>query len=213
MRTPFIRIASYFALSVLALLGLLDAAAAAQIQVSEGWGFSSGAILIRIQGEIVPGDEQTFSTLAASIPKGGALVSLNSNGGNAQAAMMIGNAVLAKHFVTALAGTHQCESACTFILLAGAHVYVERGAFLGFHRPSISGQESAEGTAWVADYLRGLGLTEQQVSYMLSAPPNGIRFATPADAVALGFRPQVVFCPLGLCNWRVCQRRWCYVTP
>jgi hypothetical protein len=79
---------------------------------------------------------------------------------------------------------------------------------LGFHRPSLNGQESMEGTEMMIHYLRAIGLTDKQIGYMISAPPEDVRFAMPGDPWAFGFNPQVIPCPFGLCNWHNCQKRW-----
>jgi membrane-bound ClpP family serine protease len=201
-------------LIVAMLMLLISTSYAANIYTEPGSVFAPDAINIYIVGEIQPDDDKTFASLAEKIPDGRAVVYLSSPGGNMISAMNIGLAVHHKQFTTVLSRrTQECASACTHILLAGAHVYVERGALLVFHRPSVNGQESMEGTQLAMQYLSSIGLTDKQIGYMLSAPPQGALVAMPGDAWALGFDPQVIFCPLGLCNWHNCQKRWCYVMP
>jgi hypothetical protein len=203
-------------LAGMAALALATSANAAQIYAQPGSGYSYGLTKIVVQGQIYEGDDQTFKALADQIPSGRAMVVLSrSPGGNAVTAMNMGSIIQQKRFSTMLGRRTggYCNSACTYILLAGAHVSVEKGVLLGFHRPNIDGQESVLGTALVGIYLESLGLNKQQIQWMLSAPPDGIRNAMPMDPWRLGFNPQVVLGLFGACNWQQCQSRWCYITP
>jgi membrane-bound ClpP family serine protease len=201
----------------IALVLLVNSAQAAQIYSRPGIGFVTGATSIYIHGQIDPGDEKTFNAIAEQISNGQAVVVLShSHGGDVLAAMNIGHTIQKKQFATMLrkrTGDY-CESACTLILLAGARVTVEKGVLLGFHRPSVNGQENGFGDLLVMVYLGKIaGLNDKQIDYMMSAAPNDIHYAMPRDSWLLGFDPQVIVCPSRFCNWQSCQKRWCYITP
>ncbi len=125
-------------------------------------------------------------------------------------AIRIGRMVRAKGFDTRITIYGGCASACTLIWLSGRHAIVQRNSLLGFHAASLNGQYSPEGTAIVADYLREIGMTAGQIDYMTSAAPSDVQWATEGDALALGFRVQVV---PSLGGWNSCNWRFCLAIP
>jgi hypothetical protein len=169
-----------------------------------------GGGIIIISGELMYGDEKLFAAQAARMPEG--FVSLMSPGGNVYAALVIGDEIRRRGFATYVGANQICASACSLIALSGRSVIVNSRAWLGFHMAFDDNGASPEGTAIVAAYLRRLGLTEPQVRYMTRAAPANMQWATQADARALGFQYQIIFCR-GLigafCNWRSCQSRYC----
>ena len=99
-----------------------------------------------------------------------------------------------------------CFSACPLIWFSGRHAIVQRNSYLGFHAAN-----NREGSLEMAQYLSELGLTQRQISYMLRTPQPEIQLATELDALALGFRPQVVPSLFGA--WRNCQAKYCLAVP
>jgi hypothetical protein len=63
----------------------------------------------------------------------------------------------------------------------------------------------------MAQYLTELGLTPQQIRYMLSTPQPDIQLGTEKDATALGFHWQKVPSLFG--GWRACQAKYCLAVP
>lgn len=151
----------------------------------------TGIPAIRIEGPIVRGDEQRFAAVASA--RRASIVYLSSPGGDVDAAIAVGRMVRKFGLDTFVgrAGVG-CWSACPLIWLSGRHAIVQRNSYLGFHAANVP-----EGTATMAQYLRELGLTEQQIGYMLRTPQPEIQLATEHDALTLGFRPQVVMSLFG----------------
>jgi hypothetical protein len=190
--------------------GLVATSAAQAADIHVGTYFFGGGSRIRIQGEIVAGDEARFRQVLATAPAD-AVVSLNSRGGAVVPAIAIGREIRARGLTTVVAKLDVCASACTFIWLAGKHSIVQRDAFPGFRGVAVNGNPSPEGNAFVASYLREIGMTPAQINYALSTPQPAIQVASEADAMALGIHLQPVPSLLGA--WRACSARFCLAIP
>lgn len=185
------------------IVGEPGVAQAAEISIDEmRWGIPA----IWITGNIEAGDEQKFAAVAATHQA--SVVRLGSPGGNVEVAIAIGRMVRKLGLDTVvIRRSIGCLSACPLIWLSGRHAIVERNSYLGFHAAN-----RPEGTAIMARYLAELGLSQQQINYMLRTSQPDIQLATEADAVALGFRPQVVSSWFGA--WRSsCQAKYCLAVP
>jgi hypothetical protein len=79
-----------------------------------------------------------------------------------------------------------------------------RNSYLGFHASS-----GPLGTEVMAKYLAYIGLTSAQIDYMVRTHNSDIQIATEADALALGFHPQVVLFWL----WQSCRAKYCLAVP
>lgn len=169
-----------------------------------------GGTIILISGEIVPGDEQQFRAVAETV-SGDVPVVLRSPGGSVQAAIAIGRMVQARGLTTFVGRLGQCSSACTLIWLSGRHAVIQRNSYLAFHAPSVNGHYSPQGAAVVASYLRELGLTEDQILYVIGTPPALAHRATEAEVAAIGIHPQVVSSLLGA--WKGCSAKFCLAVP
>jgi membrane-bound ClpP family serine protease len=184
-------------------LASLGVAQAAQIFIGGmAW---TGLPAIKIYGQIVAGDEQRFAVTAAT--RQSSVVVLNSPGGDVDTAIAIGRMVRDLKFDTFVGrGGSGCWSACPLIWLSGRHAIVQRNSDLGFHAANVPA-----GTATMAQYLTELGLTPQQIRYILSTPQPDILLGTEKDARALGFHWQTVPSLFG--GWRSCQAKYCVAVP
>jgi membrane-bound ClpP family serine protease len=192
-------VAAFFA--AFALLG----APAQAANIYNGSMVWTGIPAIKIEGPIVPGDEEKFAAVAAR--RQGSVVVLSSPGGSVGAAILIGQQVreLGLDTFAGRAG-EGCSSACPMILLSGRHVVIQRGTPIGFHAAT-----GPEGTQAMAEYLSFLGFTARQINKLLSIPNDQGWFPTPADAAAMGFSWQTVPSLFG--GWRSCQAKYCLAVP
>jgi hypothetical protein len=159
---------------------------AAQIEVSG----PPDARAIAIVGTIETADTETFQEKTRMLRE--AVVLLKSNGGDVVTAIRIGEMVRARRFPTFVTDT--CASACTLIWLAGSQRYMSSYAGIGFHQASNrdTGEVSGAGNALVGSYLTRLGLSYDAVLYATSAPPDDIKWMTPADARHVGIDVRVL---------------------
>jgi hypothetical protein len=172
-----------------------------------------GGTKINLSGPILHGDDVEFKAVADKI-SGDAVVILNSRGGYIVPAINIGRMVRDRGFSTLVTvPTGPCASSCTYIWLAGRHSIVQRNSILAFHAPSLFGHATPEGSAFVAAYLRQLGLTEDQILYAIGTPPQMAQVAMEADAAALGIHPQMIPLDGLLGGWKACKSKYCLVLP
>jgi hypothetical protein len=145
---------------------------------------------VAIVGTIETADTETFQEKTRTLRE--AIVLLSSNGGDVVTAIRIGEMVRARRFPTFVTDT--CASACTLIWLAGSQRYMSRHAGIGFHQASNrdTGEVSGVGNALVGSYLTRLGLSYDAVLYATSAPPDDIKWLTPADARQVGIDVRVL---------------------
>lgn len=163
----------------------------------------TGIPAIWITGKILPDDDKKFDAIAEK--RKASVVYLSSPGGNLVAAINIGLSVRILGLDTFVGrGGDGCWSACPLIWLAGRHAIVQRNSYLGFHASS-----GPLGTEVMAKYLAYIGLTSAQIDYMVRTPNSDIQIATEADALALGFHPQVVLFWL----WQSCRAKYCLAVP
>jgi hypothetical protein len=93
-------------------------------------------------------------------------------------------------FATAVAPGTLCASACALTWLAGSPRYFDITSKLGFHAAYqvVDGKatESGVGNALVGAYLNQIGLPDNAIVYVTSAPPEGIEWLTPQTASKVG---------------------------
>jgi membrane-bound ClpP family serine protease len=172
-----------------------------------------GGTRISFRGEIVRGDEQRFRAIASRISDDDVVVvALASPGGDVDPAVAIGRMVRERGFMTMVWSSAGCASACTLIWLAGQPAVIEWGSRLGFHAPAYAdGQYAPDGAAFVARYLRQIGLTRAQIEFALATPQPAIHRATIGDALRLGVIPMPMPSLFG--TWRACPARICLAVP
>jgi hypothetical protein len=131
-------------------------------------------------------------------------------GGSVAAALEIADTVHILKLTTWLAAGEECESACTFIWLAGKHSVIQRTARLCFHQAydPTTNRTDPELNSFLADKFVWYGLTQQQaIGLVNAAPPEGARCMNLIWGLLLGFQPQVVFAigALSACQAKSCQ--------
>lgn len=140
-------------------------------------GAPSGIIL---SGDIVPGDAEKFSLIAANQPN--AVVFLSSNGGALASAIEIGKVIKIREYSTAVYNGSYCASSCALIWLSGSRRVIYNGGKVGFHASykDVGGKfiEVGVGNALVGHYLSQLGYDRRAVIFVTSAPPKSISWLT-----------------------------------
>jgi hypothetical protein len=141
--------------------------------------------VIFVDGFLEFQDAWTFKDKTEGLKK--AVVKLRSRGGQISAAIAMGTRIHRLQFETEVWQT--CQSACSLIWLAGAERFLPPGTTLGFHQPKDvnTGGASISSVARIGTYLSQLGLSDQAITFMLSAPPNEMKWITnAADAERVG---------------------------
>lgn len=148
-----------------------------------------GTTVIVIKGKIEPGDEAKFSAVTEGVSS--AIVLLDSEGGYLLPAIKIGRYIHAKQYATwvsTLQGT--CVSACGFIWLAGTPRMMDSGSLIGFHSAYIMDDGAASitgpGNALAGAYMRELELSDEAISFLTAARPEGMQWLTEDAASRLG---------------------------
>ena len=99
---------------------------------------ASGRTFVDLVGEILPNDEKTFQQTidgVHDIMQRNVIVTLSGPGGNAFAAMKIGEFIHTRGWATYVPSGTLCASSCGIIWLAGTPRYIEGapGVIIGFH--------------------------------------------------------------------------------
>lgn len=146
--------------------------------------------LIVITGVIEANDDAQFNQIAATT--GQAVVLLNSEGGSVLPALEIGRAIRLKGFATAVASDTLCASACALTWLAGTPRLAGQSANIGFHASYIvkdgTPSETGVGNALIGAYLNQLGLSQNAIVFVTSAPPEGMAWLSGEKANGLGLQ-------------------------
>jgi hypothetical protein len=143
---------------------------------------------IVLNGPIKDGDEVRFRDIAATAGK--AVVLLNSEGGSVTPALEMGRAIRLKGFSTAVPPDTLCASACALIWLAGSPRFLSLTSHIGFHASYTVSEgkpsESGVSNALVGAYLDQIGLSQQAIIFVTSAPPEGMEWLTADKAKQSG---------------------------
>ena len=144
--------------------------------------------LITISGVFELGDDEAFREIAATSAQG--VVLLNSEGGSVVAALEIGRAIRLKGFATAVSPNTLCASACALTWLAGSPRFRGEASHIGFHASYVLTEgkpsESGVANALIGAYLNQLGLSQDAIIFITSAPPEGIEWLTSGSAAEIG---------------------------
>lgn len=147
-----------------------------------------GIVLISINGTFAEGDDAMFRRLASESDR--AVVVLNSGGGNLQSGLEIGKAIRLRGFATTVLPGALCASACALTWLAGSPRLLDAESKVGFHAAYrlVDGKASESGAAnaLVGAYLNQLGLSDNAIVYVTSAPPEGVEWLTQENADQVG---------------------------
>ena len=151
--------------------------------------FSAEDGVIRIAGQIAPGDAGRFATWLDQNRPPQTLVSLDSSGGSVGDALAIGRAIRAAGYDTEVANGAICLSACPYILAGGAKRHVAPTGVVGVHQHDfgentilpafMAVRDVQRGQAGVMDYLTEMGVDLRLMSYALRTPPEEINVLTP----------------------------------
>ena len=198
---------------LLAALYLARPAAAANIFVTNAWGFHS----IHIDGAIEEGDEKRFAAIDFHDPEH-TLVHASGPGGPITAAFDIADTITRRGWSTFLTvDDGQCASACAFIWLSGKHAIIQRNSDLCFHRvyDGRTGQPiGPEGDAFVAKKLIEYGLNREQAwALATAARPSDCRNAMEWWARQLGFRWRQFWTPIAVRSCLAQPLKFCLAAP
>ena len=143
--------------------------------------------LISIDGPIEYRDDVEFRLKSFGSKK--AIVALISPGGNLDAGLSIGKQIRTSGYST-LVGAKLCASACALAWLGGERRYMTSNANIGFHAAYISqnnfARESGMGNALVGSYLAKLGLGDDAIIFITSAPPEYLNWLDFRSAQQIG---------------------------
>lgn len=175
MTSTAVRLAALITLATLALPGAAVPAAAAVIAVRA----DVEPPVIVIDGTVEPRDLAVFMDRTRGLSQ--AVVRLRSLGGSILPAMEIGRQLHQLGFATEV---HEfCDSACSLMWLAGTTRYLPPGSRVGFHQPREQNHAvSISGVALEASYLARLGLSDDAITWAVSAAPTQLKWLTAEDA-------------------------------
>jgi hypothetical protein len=148
-----------------------------------GWGAPD---LIVVEGELFLEDAGRFQQVAARTSN--AVVAFSGPGGNAVAAVVIGDTVRSKNFATVVLDGDECASGCALAWLGGTRRFRGQRTRIGFHaaRHADSGNVSVIGNTIVRSYLHRMGFMPKAVSHLTKAAPRSMAWLTRADTRTLG---------------------------
>lgn len=165
---------------------------AADIQVDQS--SLNGIALVSVEGELIAGDEKKFAQVA--LQNDAAVVIFHSPGGSTWTGIEIGRAIRLKGFLTYVPGGAICASACGYAWLGGVQRFMEPTSRIGFHasyvRENGVNKESGVGNAIVGAYLNSLGLSQNAIAYISTAPPDSMTWMSAEDAESVGIDVKVV---------------------
>lgn len=141
---------------------------------------------VLIRGAFTVGTAEKFEQLVDASPNL-KRVDLESVGGRIWEAQRIAAIVKRRALETHV--DRRCESACTFVLLAGRQRWISPDAQVGFHQPSLPGftaeQQQAAITANAKDYVEA-GIAPSFVEQINATPPESMWYPTHEELVAGG---------------------------
>lgn len=135
---------------------------------------TQGRVLFKISGDLTKGDAEKF--LTATDGTANALILFQSDGGDLQTGLDIGSLVRMRGYGTAVLDGQSCYSACALAWLGGTKRIVGTDGHVSFHAAYVledgNARESGVANALVGAYLSKLGLSEDAVIFLTSAPPD-----------------------------------------
>lgn len=164
---------------------------AADVRLS-GSGSGESAPVVRLSGLIVDGDALALQRLLRQVTTAGkaATVFLDSEGGDVDEAMAIGQAIRAVS-ATTIHGT--CASACVYAFLGGRERFVSPEGGLSIHRPTLAEANITQPTAMgtrMLDVLRNYIVTMTGSATLYEAtmrvPFTAPQTLLPGEARAMG---------------------------
>ena len=177
------------------LLAAWTSARAADIKVTAG----KELTVVSVEGELNFQDEDVFTDKVLRLKD--AVVVFDSIGGNLIAGIEIGKAIRLKGFSTLVLDDTLCASACALAWLGGKTKWAGPDARIAFHAAwkLENGRkvETGPGNALVGAYLQSLGLSEDAIIFITSAPPDGAEMLSFQKAESLGLHVKKFEVPAG----------------
>lgn len=133
-----------------------------------------GRFFFKISGDMAKGDAEKF--LTATDGAADATILFQSDGGDLQTGLDIGSLVRMRGYGTVVLDGQSCYSACALAWLGGTKRIVGTDGHVSFHAAYVledgNARESGVANALVGAYLGKLGLKEDAVIFLTSAPPD-----------------------------------------
>lgn len=133
-----------------------------------------GRVYFQVSGDFAKGDAEEF--LAATDGAANVMILFQSDGGDLQTGLDIGSLVRMRGYGTVVLNGQSCYSACALAWLGGAKRIVGTDSHVSFHAAYVledgNARESGVANALVGAYLSKLGLKEDAVIFLTSAPPD-----------------------------------------
>jgi hypothetical protein len=146
--------------------------------------------LIKLKGEIFDGDEVKFRKISAESDY--AIISLDSPGGSFYPALKIGKQIRAMSYSTRVDQNSECNSACSFIWLAGQYKYLAKGSRIGFHELIASepvkhlDSKIKLSYAELGAYYQFIGLSDGVIAYLVDFSEKPIKWLSNENAQIYG---------------------------
>lgn len=192
-----------------AMLGTATATTASAATFSLAQTGKADTFAVLMTGPIIPGDaERLKSAVAQAKPDQKLVLMLDSPGGAVVEGMQLGRFVHEKRLITIVPSGRNCESACSFVFLAGRNAaghptrILMKDAQLGLHQTRMASGNPNEviteakslqrqsdvqtAIAEISTYFRELSIPFEFMNMMLSAPPTGMYYLRELDALRLG---------------------------
>lgn len=147
--------------------------------------------MITLTGDIVEGDAAAFKAKFGD-NVGKQVVSIVSNGGTVIEAMLIGEYIHDRGWLTY--APDYCYSACSVLWMAGAVKGLKNTSKVGFHAAYDADTKIPNGmaNAMIGSYLTRLGYSYVVIMFATKAPPTSMEMLTEDLAQKLGLAIEVV---------------------
>jgi hypothetical protein len=148
--------------------------------------------LVRVAGQMAPGDDVRFGEAVRTISEQRVVIALSGPGGNLEAGLGIGKLIRERGFETLATPRELCLSMCALAWLSGNQRHAANSSYIGFHAPwhgdADQREVSAVGSALVGAYLKELGLSDAAIVFVTGADPDDLRFLSFQKAKELGIQ-------------------------
>ena len=167
----------------------MESLSAATFEAIRAPGFDN--VMIMMTGEVTDGDAQRFADTIATLNGAHATLNVSGAGGLVSEALDIGSQVQEHRFATMVSTQAECYSACALIWLSSQRRYLSADSLIGVHAAFRTSEnekpeESGVANARIGAFLNMIGLPLDAITYITTAPPDGMLPITPAIARNLG---------------------------
>jgi hypothetical protein len=137
-------------------------------------------VRVFVTGELFDGDQDDFGKVISKVDQ--AIVIFDSPGGDVSAGLGIGRQIRERGLTTLVPMGYECASACALAWLGGAVRYMAPKGSIGFHAAYYvhdeGPQERGAPNAVIGGYLYSLGLSDEAIVFITSAPPDSMSWLT-----------------------------------